>query len=125
MRRGIRPMRSPGTALPALALLSACASPPGTVSTAHEAEQITSRAAQGLSFARERCATCHAIEPLRISPNPEAPAFSSIAGRERLTYETLQAFLQDSHNYPVAMDFTLAPDHAEDLAAYLLTLRAD
>lgn len=75
------------------------------------------------AFAEAACAGCHAIRPLELSPDPEAPSFSDIANRAGLTRETLSAFLLDAHNYPEAMDFDLTPARAEALTAYILTLR--
>ena len=75
------------------------------------------------AFAEAACAGCHAIRPLELSPNPEAPSFSDIANRSGLTGETLSTFLRDAHNYPEAMDFDLTPTRVEALTAYILTLR--
>jgi mono/diheme cytochrome c family protein len=75
------------------------------------------------AFAEAACAGCHAIRPLELSPDPEAPSFSDIANRTGLTRETLSAFLLDAHNYPEAMDFDLTAARADALTAYILTLR--
>ena len=75
------------------------------------------------SFAQAVCGDCHALEPLQLSPNPEAPTFVSIANRPGLTSETLAVWLRDSHNYPEAMEFDLDEQHVSELTAYLLTLR--
>lgn len=78
---------------------------------------------QGLEFAQAHCSGCHAVAPLTISPNPEAPAFDSIVNVPGLTLETLKAFLRDSHNFPQVMEFDIDPDQIDALAAYMLTLR--
>ncbi len=75
------------------------------------------------AFAQAACAGCHAIRPLELSPNPEAPSFSDIANRRGLTGESLSTFLRDAHNYPEAMDFDLTPARVDALTAYILTLR--
>lgn len=81
-------------------------------------------AKRGLALANANCAGCHAITAnASQSPNPRAPTFELVANREGLTRETLTSFLRDAHNYPEAMQFTLGPKQADDLAAYMLTLR--
>jgi len=77
------------------------------------------------AFIQATCADCHAIRPLELSPNPEAPSFADIANREGLTAKTLSAFLKDAHNYPDAMDFDLNAARADALTAYILTLREE
>jgi len=81
------------------------------------------RAVAGLSVAEARCAGCHAVTPGQISPNSDAPPFASIARRPGLTHATASRWLRSSHDFPDQMNFTLEPDQAEALAAYLLTLR--
>lgn len=81
-------------------------------------------AERGLAFATAHCASCHAIGRPAISPDPEAPPFETIVTTPGLTSATLADWLRDSHNYPEAMQFTIAPDQVADLAAYMLTLRS-
>jgi mono/diheme cytochrome c family protein len=78
---------------------------------------------EGQAFARAHCAACHAIPPVRISPNPESPAFVDVVAQPALTGETLRAFLKDSHSYPEVMRFEIEPDRIDALAAYMLSLR--
>lgn len=83
-------------------------------------------AARGQALAQKRCAACHAIAGHDLSPNPDAPPFPAIANQRDLTRATLHDFLQDSHNYPAAMNFTLSDAQVDDLAQYMVTLqRAD
>lgn len=83
-------------------------------------------AARGQTLAQKRCAACHAIAGHDLSPNPDAPPFPAIANQRDLTRATLHDFLQDSHNYPAAMNFTLSDAQVDDLAQYMVTLqRAD
>lgn len=97
--------------------------------TAPDAERIEAnvahadRVAAGLRVAETRCASCHAVTPGQISPNTDAPPFASIARRPGLTDATAYRWLRSSHNFPDQMNFILEPGQAEDLAAYLLTLR--
>lgn len=80
-------------------------------------------AARGLAFAQTHCASCHAVAANGISSNPESPPFEDIANMDGLTSATFSQFLLDSHNFPAAMNFTVPPARARDLAAYMLTLR--
>lgn len=80
-------------------------------------------AQRGFALAQARCATCHGVTANALSPNPESPPFEDVANRPGLTGQTLRTFLRDSHNYPAAMGFTLAPAQARDLAAYMVTLK--
>lgn len=80
-------------------------------------------AARGQALAQNRCATCHAIAGHDLSPNPDAPPFPAIANQRELTRVTLHDFLQDSHNYPAAMNFTLSDAQVDDLAQYMVTLQ--
>jgi mono/diheme cytochrome c family protein len=80
-------------------------------------------AIRGQEFAQAHCSGCHAVVPLTISPDPEAPAFDAIVNVPGLTLETLKVFLRDSHNFPEVMDFDVDPDQVDALAAYMLTLQ--
>jgi|GEM_PF-190195 len=79
-------------------------------------------ASRGLAFAQANCATCHAIGA-GASPRPQAPSFATVINTPELTAETLRPWLQDSHNFPETMNFAIAPDQIDDLAAYMLTLK--
>src|SRR3546814_1878195 len=76
---------------------------------------------QGLAFAQKHCSACHAIDT-GISPKPEAPSFEAIINTPGLTAQTLNPWLQDSHNFPEIMNFEIAPEQIDTLAAYMLTL---
>lgn len=100
--------------LAAAATASACAAGSGTRQPS---------AQRGLAFAQAHCAACHAVTANGISPNPESPPFEDVANMDGLTSATFSQFLIDSHNFPAAMNFTVQPAQARDLAAYMLTLR--
>src|SRR3546814_17291483 len=74
---------------------------------------------QGLAFAQEHCSACHAIDT-GISPKPEAPSFEAIINTPRLTARTLNPWLRNSHNFPAIMNFELAPEQNDTLAAYTI-----
>ena len=81
-------------------------------------------ARRGLEIARAICAGCHAVERGNLrSINPNAPAFSAIAGWPAMSEFALRAWLQSSH--PRMPDIVLAPDDRDDIIAYILGLRAD
>lgn len=80
---------------------------------------------RGHAFAQAVCSGCHAIERSSLSPNPKSPPFEDIANRRNLTAETLSTWLRSAHNYPAEMDFGLDPSKADDLAAYIVTLKEE
>ncbi|WP_428408534.1 hypothetical protein [Hyphococcus sp.] len=77
--------------------------------------------ARGLVYAREACASCHAVEVGEFnSPNAAAPSFAALAGRPDMTRSTLSALLRSPHrNMP---NLIVEPDRVDDLAAYLSAL---
>jgi mono/diheme cytochrome c family protein len=81
------------------------------------------RSTRGLAFVQARCSGCHAVTPGRSSPNPEAPSFETVVSTPGLTAATLKPWLRDSHNFPAMMNFAIAPDQIDDLAAYMITLQ--
>ena len=81
------------------------------------------RSARGLVFVQAKCSGCHAVTPGRSSPNPEAPPFETVVNTPGLTAATLKPWLRDSHNFPAMMNFAIAPDQIDDLAAFLITLQ--
>ena len=83
----------------------------------------TALASDAHGFAQEKCGTCHSVEKLGISPNPEAPEFPQIANQRGLTVATLTNFLRNSHNFPDEMDFTLSDKQVGELVSYVLTLQ--
>ena len=64
------------------ALTSACQ--PATTEPAR-ASATASASPAPPHFATAVCGQCHAIEPLGISPEPEAPTFAAIVNREGVT----------------------------------------
>ena len=80
-------------------------------------------AAQGLAFAQAHCAACHGVALNTLSPLPAAPTFEVVANTPGLTQQSLRIWLRDSHNYPEIMNFEIAPEHLENLTAYMTTLQ--
>lgn len=84
--------------------------------------QETGDARQGLAFAREACAACHAVERRQSSsPNPQAPSFEAIASMRSTTGMALSAFLQTSH--PTMPNLILETDEIANVVAYILSLK--
>ena len=84
---------------------------------------IVDPAAQGLTFAQAHCGACHGVAPNTLSALPAAPTFEVVANTPGLTQQSLRVWLRDSHNYPEIMNFEIAPEHLENLSAYITTLR--
>lgn len=102
------------------AACSTTAERPPQPDTAHRSDAPPS--ARGLAFAQAHCSTCHAVET-GSSPRPEAPTFAAIINTPELTADTLRPWLGNSHNFPEMMNFAIAPEQIDDLAAYMLTLK--
>jgi mono/diheme cytochrome c family protein len=75
------------------------------------------------AFVEAACGGCHAVEPPFLSPNPASPSFAAIANRNGLSEKSLADWLEDAHNYPEMMDFTLTRPQIDQIAAYMVTLR--
>lgn len=76
------------------------------------------------AFVEAACGGCHAVEPPFLSPNPQAPSFAAIANRRGLSEKSLADWLAEAHNYPEDMDFTLTRPQIDQIARYMVTLRA-
>lgn len=77
-------------------------------------------AAAGLAYARENCASCHAVEMGAMSPRASAPTFESLAARPDMSRPALAALLRQPHrNMP---NLIVESDRVNDLAAYLEVL---
>lgn len=108
----------------ALLALSACQ----TAATDNSPPMVgksTSRSAdtRAPAFVEAACGGCHAVEPPFLSPNPASPSFAAIANRPGLSEVSLADWLEDAHNYPEDMDFTLTRTQVDQIAAYMVTLR--
>jgi mono/diheme cytochrome c family protein len=104
-----------------LAVLALCLA--GIVHAAIAAPRPSRAAAQGYRLAQAWCQSCHAIEPHRAGLFDIAPSFQAIADRKGTTALSLRVFWQTSHqNMP---NLVIAPDQADALAAYILSLRKD
>jgi mono/diheme cytochrome c family protein len=87
----------------------------------HHAAAAAGGAAEGHRLAEAWCKVCHAIEPQGAGVSDQAPAFAAIANRRGTTELSLKVFLKTSHqNMP---DLVIAPDQADALADYILSLK--
>lgn len=77
---------------------------------------------RGLTFARQNCASCHAVEAgVNWSPDLAAPAFESIANTRGMNARSVNVWLGSDH--PSMPQLIVAPEDGDDLWAYMLTLR--
>ncbi len=79
--------------------------------------------ASGHRLAQAWCKACHAIEPNMAGMSDQAPSFPAIANRHGTTELSIKVFLKTSHaNMP---NIVIAPDQADDLAEYILSLKTN
>jgi mono/diheme cytochrome c family protein len=75
----------------------------------------------GRRLAEAWCMECHAIGPKTVDGARTGPDFAAIARRPKTTPLSLNVFLRSNHdNMP---NFILKRDEADDIVAYILTLR--
>ena len=86
---------------------------------------LSGPAKAGHDLSEVLCSGCHAIRIGEISPNPNSPTFEMIANAKGLTLDTLSEFLRNSHNFPENMNFEVAEEDGDMLAAYIVTLRSE
>jgi mono/diheme cytochrome c family protein len=81
-------------------------------------------AANGLVIAKRWCAECHVVAADQVSAKSDAPSFADIA-RRRLPAPggALEKFLMDPH--PKMPDMQINRREADDLVAYMATLKRD
>ncbi|MEY4160705.1 MAG: hypothetical protein RLZZ136_1326 [Pseudomonadota bacterium] len=108
-----------------LANSSLASAPHASASLRIKPQPLSGRAKKGYIFAKAHCAACHGITANATSPNPASPPFDAIANMPALSALTFGRFLDDSHNFPEAMNFKVNHKHTGDLAAYILTLRGE
>jgi mono/diheme cytochrome c family protein len=95
-------------------LLAGCQTPPKPF--------YAGNAVEGRKVAEELCASCHAVDPGRMSPNSAAPPFSQVLesyGANALSEDLDQAVPISHLRMPT---FYLGEGHAEDLVAYLKSI---
>ena len=81
-------------------------------------------ASAGHRLAEAWCKDCHAIEAATAGAKAvAAPDFVAIANRASTTALSLKVFLKTSHHR--MPNLIIAPDQADDLANYILSLKRD
>ncbi|HEY7579768.1 MAG TPA: c-type cytochrome [Acetobacteraceae bacterium] len=93
------------------------------VSAAPASAQDVGDAATGQKLAETWCSSCHLVgEAHGVVVSNGAPTFAAIAADKSITVLSLRAFLQTPHaRMP---DLHLSRGEVDDLASYILTLRA-
>ncbi|MDX2204698.1 MAG: tetratricopeptide repeat protein [Hyphomicrobiaceae bacterium] len=83
----------------------------------------TGSVAQGKAYAQKMCAECHNVSSSDVrSPNPRSPRFKDIANTPGMTVTALTVWSRSTH---VTMpNIIIPPADLENLAAYILSLRA-
>jgi cytochrome c len=75
----------------------------------------------GHRLAEAWCKDCHAIEAATAGARGRGPDFVAIANRTSTTALSLKVFLKTSHHR--MPNLIIAPDQADDLASYILSLK--
>jgi cytochrome c len=88
---------------------------------ANGASPPSDSASAGRRLALAWCKDCHAIDAATAGVAGHPPDFAAIANRPSTTALSLKVFFRTSHrNMP---NLIIAPDQAEDLANYILSLK--
>ena len=77
--------------------------------------------AAGHRLAEAWCKECHAIEAAPTRQGAAASDFADIASRPSTTALSLKVFLRTNH--PSMPNIIIAPDQADDLVNYILSLK--
>jgi mono/diheme cytochrome c family protein len=78
-------------------------------------------AANGERLAKQWCASCHLVAQGQRRASADVPPFSAIARRTGITAESIAYFLLMPH--PRMPDMSLTRREAQDIAAYIISLR--
>ncbi|SFO81243.1 hypothetical protein SAMN05216330_104777 [Bradyrhizobium sp. Ghvi] len=94
------------------------------VHTAAGATRLSLRkVSEGHRLAQAWCQPCHAIEPGMSGFFDLAPSFQAVADRNGTTALSLKVFWRTSHHD--MPNLVIAPDQADALSEYILSLRSD
>jgi cytochrome c len=75
----------------------------------------------GHRLAEAWCKDCHAIEAMTVGARGSPPDFTAIANRPSTTALSLKVFFKTSHRR--MPNLVIAPEQADDLANYILSLK--
>jgi mono/diheme cytochrome c family protein len=84
-------------------------------------QDVPGDAAKGRSLAEAWCSECHAVAPKAVPPQRNAPDFVAVARMPSTTALSLNAFLRSNHRS--MPNFMIAQRDADDIVAYILTLK--
>jgi cytochrome c len=77
----------------------------------------------GSRLAESWCGACHVVAPRRVQPGDAAPSFQAIAKLDSTSALSLKVFLRTSHqDMP---NYQLTPEEADNIIAYILSLKND
>jgi mono/diheme cytochrome c family protein len=85
------------------------------------AQEPSGNAESGRLYAQAWCTECHSVEPETAGTGKFAPDFTAIAKRRSTSARSLNAFLRSSHK--LMPDFVLKRGEADDIVAYILSLK--
>jgi len=77
----------------------------------------------GHRLAEAWCKNCHAIEANSAGTHGRAPDFLHVANRTSTTELSLKVFFRSNHRS--MPNLIIAPDQADDLARYILSMKRD
>jgi len=77
----------------------------------------------GRRLAKAWCKGCHALDTSSAGALGRAPDFVQIANRTSTTELSLKVFLRSNHNS--MPNLIIAPDQADDLTRFILSLKRD
>lgn len=78
-------------------------------------------AEEGRLYAMNWCTLCHSVEPETDRTGTYAPNFTAIAKRRTTSAGALKAYIQSDHE--LMPNFMLSSEDADDIVAYILSLR--
>jgi mono/diheme cytochrome c family protein len=79
-------------------------------------------AKRGATLAKTWCVNCHVIARGQAQANSDVPSFTSIARDKKLDAKAIAYFLLNPH--PPMPNFNLSRSEANDLAAYIESLKS-
>jgi mono/diheme cytochrome c family protein len=85
------------------------------------AQAVAGDPASGRKIATTLCSSCHRVLPMTLPDEGDPPSFQSIADQPSTTGISMNVFLHSNHNN--MPDFILSSAEANDLIAYILSLK--
>jgi mono/diheme cytochrome c family protein len=85
------------------------------------AQPVAGDPASGRKIATTLCSSCHRVLPMTLPDEGDPPSFQSIADQPSTTGISMNVFLHSNHNN--MRDFILSSAEANDLIAYILSLK--